>query len=314
VSHRAAVERSIALLERSTGTFFVNGACAACHAQNVTDLATMAARQRGVAINGEAAAQRATGSLARFVALASGLLERLDGPTVDIPLFTLSGLAAGGYPADRATDAMMFNVVAQQRADGNWHRGGVARPPIEDGDFSGTALGVLALKRYGIPGRGAEMNARSERAMKWLRAAKPVSTEDQAFRLLGLAWGGADPASLDRYARELLAIQRADGGWAQRPEMGSDAYGSGVALFALRESRVRAASDAAVKRGMTYLLNSQRPDGSWYVRSRSPKFQPYFDGGFPYEHDQWISAMATGWATAALSAGLDEATSATAQN
>jgi hypothetical protein len=41
------------------------------------------------------------------------------------------------------------------------------------------------------------------------------------------------------------------------------------------------------------------------VRSRSPKFQPYFDGGFPYEHDQWISSMATGWATAAIANSLD---------
>jgi hypothetical protein len=57
---------------------------------------------------------------------------------------------------------------------------------------------------------------------------------------------------------------------------------------------------AVVARAIGYLLSTQRADGSWYVRSRSPKFQPYFDGGFPYEHDQWISAMATGWATAAL--------------
>jgi hypothetical protein len=48
------------------------------------------------------------------------------------------------------------------------------------------------------------------------------------------------------------------------------------------------------------------------VRSRALKFQPYFDGGFPYEHDQWISAMATGWATAALALGLETPVSETA--
>ena len=313
-SHRAAVERSVALLERSTGAFFVNSACAACHAQNVTDLATMTARQRGVAINSEAAAQRANGAVARFASLSSGLLERVDGPTVDILLYTLAGLSAAGYPPDRGTDGMMFNVVAQQQEGGLWHNGGIARPPIEDGDFTRTALGVLALKRYGIPGRGAEMSLRAEKAMKWLRTAKPVSTEDQAFRLIGLAWGGADAKALQRFANELLDLQRADGAWGQRPEMPSDAYATGVALYALRESRARMASDAAVQRGMTYLLNTQRPDGSWYVRSRAPKFQPYFNGGFPYEHDQWISSMATGWATAALATGLDEAKSTTAQH
>jgi hypothetical protein len=31
------------------------------------------------------------------------------------------------------------------------------------------------------------------------------------------------------------------------------------------------------------------------------KLQPYFESGFPYEHDQWISASATAWASMALS-------------
>jgi hypothetical protein len=61
---------------------------------------------------------------------------------------------------------------------------------------------------------------------------------------------------------------------------------------------------AALERGADYLLSTQRADGSWYVRSRAPKFQPYVDGGFPYGHDQWISSMATGWATAALAGTL----------
>jgi hypothetical protein len=31
------------------------------------------------------------------------------------------------------------------------------------------------------------------------------------------------------------------------------------------------------------------------------KIQPYFQSGFPYDHDQWISATATAWASMALS-------------
>jgi hypothetical protein len=49
-----------------------------------------------------------------------------------------------------------------------------------------------------------------------------------------------------------------------------------------------------------FLLSTQRGDGSWYVHSRAVKFQPFFEGGFPYGHDQWISSMATGRATPAL--------------
>jgi hypothetical protein len=53
-----------------------------------------------------------------------------------------------------------------------------------------------------------------------------------------------------------------------------------------------------------YLLQTQWPDGSWYVRSRAPKFQPYFQSGFPFEHDQWISATATSWAVLALAPAI----------
>jgi hypothetical protein len=154
-----------------------------------------------------------------------------------------------------------------------------------------------------LPGRKAEIDERIKRAVAFVRAQKPVSIDDYSFRLLGLTWGGEPVLTVDRAARELLALQRQDGGWAQRPEMDSDAYATGLAIYALVESHEKIA-DAALTRGRDYLLSTQHADGSWYVRSRSPKFQPYFDGGFPYEHDQWISSMATGWATAALAGTL----------
>lgn len=303
---RPAVERSMALLEKATGAFFVNGACGACHAQNVTDFAVMSARKHGIAINDAAAAQRAGGTAAAFGSTASGLLERVDGPAVDIQLYTLGGFAAGAYPADRATDALVVNVSAQQWRDGRWHLGGTPRPPIEDGDFSRTALGVRALKVYGLPGRSAEMADRIGRAVAWLQSNKPLTTEDRSFRLLGLAWGGANADTIRRAATDLAATQRADGGWSQREEMTSDAYATGLAMYALRESGALAAPAAPIQKGAHYLLSTQRSDGSWYVRSRSPKFQPYFEGGFPYAQDQWISSMATGWATAALAATEEE--------
>jgi hypothetical protein len=46
-------------------------------------------------------------------------------------------------------------------------------------------------------------------------------------------------------------------------------------------------------------MATQRPDGSWYVKSRSKPFQPYFESGFPYKNDQFISMAASSWAVAA---------------
>jgi hypothetical protein len=51
---------------------------------------------------------------------------------------------------------------------------------------------------------------------------------------------------------------------------------------------------------VAFLLRTQFADGSWYVRSRAPKFQPYFQSGFPFNHDQWISSIGTSLAVMAL--------------
>jgi hypothetical protein len=78
--------------------------------------------------------------------------------------------------------------------------------------------------------------------------------------------------------------------------MASDAYATGQTLVALHESGALAVIDTAHQCGMRFLLNTQLEDGSWYVKSRSHPFQPYFESGFPHGHDQWISAAATNWA------------------
>jgi hypothetical protein len=43
------------------------------------------------------------------------------------------------------------------------------------------------------------------------------------------------------------------------------------------------------------------------VASRSLAFQTYFESGFPYGKDQFISAAASGWAAAALALALPPA-------
>jgi hypothetical protein len=107
--------------------------------------------------------------------------------------------------------------------------------------------------------------------------------------------GGVKPDEeiIKKGVRELLAEQRSDGGWAQIPSLGSDAYATGQALTALLQSCGLRESDPACKRGIEFLLKTQIEDGSWYVRSRAVPLQPYFQGGFPHGNDQWISAAAT---------------------
>ena len=119
------------------------------------------------------------------------------------------------------------------------------------------------------------------------------------MQLLGLAWAGADAKSLRPFVAAILAQQRPDGGWAQREGLASDAYRAGESLYALSAASY-STKDRADRRGVDFLLRTQRPDGSWFIASRSPRIQAYFEGGFPYEHDQWISNWGTSWAAMAL--------------
>jgi len=56
----------------------------------------------------------------------------------------------------------------------------------------------------------------------------------------------------------------------------------------------------AFRKGIEFLLSTQARDGSWHVKSRALPIQKYFETGFPYGKDQFISYVATCWATLAL--------------
>ena len=92
--------------------------------------------------------------------------------------------------------------------------------------------------------------------------------------------------------------------------MESTAYATGKALVALQTAGLPV-SDPAYQRGVQFLLNTQQENGSWYVKSRAMGFQPYFDNGFPYAYDQWISAAGTSWATLALTLASPASTAGT---
>ncbi len=136
----------------------------------------------------------------------------------------------------------------------------------------------------------------------------PQSNEEAVMQLLGLAWAGDRSGRLEALTRGLLAQQAADGGWSQRQGFPSDAYATGQALYALHQAGRMPTSDAAYQRGVKYLLSSRFPDGSWHVKSRAVKFQPYFESGFPHGHDQWISAAGTAWAASALALAAEPST------
>ena len=197
-----------------------------------------------------------------------------------------------------AVARVVHDIAGMQRVDGSWFSG-AQRPPIEYTPISETAYAIRALRLYASPGRKAEFDRRAARARDWLISAAPQYTEERVMQVLGLHWADAKPPR--EMAEALIQAQRPDGGWAQRADFPSDAYATGEVLYALNQACGIPITHPVFRRGTEYLLGTQYKDGSWYVRSRSVKFQPYFDSGFPFEHDQWISAAGTAWAALALS-------------
>lgn len=301
---RTAVQNTIGLVETSSAEFFKMSGCVSCHAQSMTDLVAGYARAKGFRIDEKAAADRVR--MLQAVYPSEPLLERMDAAgAMEQIAYPLMGLAANNYPAGRLTDVFVANVAAQQRSDGSWHVGAAARPPAEEGDVFRTAVCIRALQAYAPPGRGPEMADRIAKARKWLEAARPATAEDSNMQLMGLYWAGAGPAVLKPLAKAILAHQRPDGGWLQHVGLPEDAYATGESLFALQLTAQIRGSSAACKRGVAYLLETQHADGSWFVQSRSPRIQAYFNGGFPYGHDQWISNWGTSWAALALTFAMD---------
>ena len=299
-SARAAIDRSLPLLQRSDVGFMKKSGCVSCHNNNLTAMTVAAARKQSVVIDdGVARAQRS--AIAAYI---EGNRERyLQGIPIaggsDTAAYILLGLAAENWPPDPATDAMARYLKFRQSANGAWPTFG-GRPPIESSDIQGTATALRAIQVYMPKAQRAEYDKSVQLAAEWLAQAQPKSTEDRAFQLFGLIWAGGNQEIVRKAAGDLLKEQRSDGGWAQTSSLPSDAYATGQALVALKEAGVVTPADATYNRGARFLMNTQGEDGSWYVRSRSIPFQPYFESGFPYGPDQFISAAATNWATMAL--------------
>ena len=154
-----------------------------------------------------------------------------------------------------------------------------------------------------------ERDVALQRARDWLLATPPQSTEDAAFRVMGLVWAHAPAQEAEAAGRDLIARQRPDGGWPQLPRYDADAYSTGEALYALREAGVPV-TDPAWQKGLKFLVSTQARDGIWRVRTRmvSPATvsPPYFSTGFPYGKDEFLSYAGSVWAVIALMSALPE--------
>ncbi len=315
---RAAAQRAITVVEHGASGFYKSQECFSCHDLGLPVMAFQMARRRGLAIDEAVVAQVA----------AKGLLHSPDLSSIDaaVQARTIVDPAASdgwalvaadtlGVRPNTVTGAMAQRIAHWQRPDGHFPTLD-ARPPQSSSLFTATAVASRALRAYMPAALGRETGEHLARAKTWLPfAAQPRSTEDATFRLFGLSWTGATAAECARAARDLLALQRPDGGWSEIPHMASEAYSTGEALVALAQAGAVPPANAAWQKGLRFLLSTQQDDGSWHVRTRmvSPAAvsPPYFESGFAYGHDQFLSTAATAWAAMGLLTALPETGAAT---
>src|SRR5215471_18876260 len=307
-----AVQDSIPLLQRADASFSTKSGCISCHNNSLTAMTIGSARKRGFRIDEQAASAQVRANVQALEKLRDRMHQGFMFPTTDnisegIVNYILVGLGAENYKPDINTDAAAMHILWRQNPDGQWFAPKAdSRPPLCLGYVGVTALSMRALQLY-APKVGRDAYQRSiQLAASWLAQARSFSNDDRGWRITGLAWAGADRAETKKAMQELLAFQRADGGWSDLPSMESSAYATGKALVSLQIGGLRIA-DAAYQRGVQFLLKAQQEDGSWFVKTRALALQPFFDAGFPHGHDQWISAAGTNWATMALALAVPEA-------
>ncbi len=298
---RAAVVKSLTLLEKSAATYTEHRKCFSCHHQALPVLAFTAAKAHGFKVN-DKEIQRQVKWTADFLAKnrENYLMGKGQGGQADTAGYALWTLAAGGYKADDITTAVVEYLLVRDK-DRDYWRPVSQRPPTEASPFTTTFVVLRGLKHYELPAKYKdELQARYEKARRWLEATAPKDTEERVFRLRALQLMESKPGPLQSATEDLLKTQREDGGWSQTEKLPSDSYATGSVLSALHQAGGIATKSDAYQRGVQFLLKTQKDDGSWHVVSRSKPFQTYFETGFPHAKDQFISCAASSWATIAL--------------
>jgi squalene-hopene/tetraprenyl-beta-curcumene cyclase len=207
-----------------------------------------------------------------------------DGGGVD----TMSQLLLAGVGGAEFAASTRAFLLGFQQPDGSWKPNGQLRGMNRS---EGEAVAITTM--WTALALGPSSDA-AQKAVGFVRkAARGKTTEWLVVRALGEAAFGERGAA-EEFLRELRGRQNADGGWSAVPEAASDAFATGLALYALGS-----AEDAAVPRARKFLAESQSPDGSWAVPPA-----PWTTAGSKPERNQRLDPIYRYWGSAWAAIGL----------
>jgi squalene cyclase len=300
---KPAIDKGIKRIEQGAANYPKQRSCFSCHHQAMSIMAMQSAQERGFKVNGDLLKQSVQFSLKTFTKKDQLIKGQGVGGANTTVAYALLTLASVDYPADDTTGNLVQFLLARQRKDGAWPAT-ANRPPSEGSVFTTAALALLALQKYGAD-KSLDDDLRKEvkkamaKSADWLAKNQPKTHEDRVFHLRGLVYAKADAKQIDAARKALIEAQRPDGSWSQLADLTGDSYATGSALIALRSAGMHV-KDAVYEKGTAYLLDTQKEDGSWFVKTRSRPIQTFFDNGDPGDKSQFISFAATNWALLAL--------------
>jgi outer membrane protein OmpA-like peptidoglycan-associated protein len=138
-------------------------------------------------------------------------------------------------------------------------------PPIDQGTLMITANSVGSFLQAFNETKSAHYKQASQRALAWIAAAKPETTQDKAFQIIALSrYGNAQQKqAVLRTATQLKSEQNQDGGWQETAAMkGSNAFATGQVLYAFKQAGVSVESPE-FSNGVRFLLTNQKENGAW---------------------------------------------------
>lgn len=300
---RRTVERSLAFLEQDARTWRKAHGCATCHHGVMTAWALAEAKREGYPVERAVLEEMITWAKDRFVPRPGQSVSPQPGrvPTLAAALLSQATFV---HPAALSPDELAriaAQMVGRQMADGAWSTPPLKNgpPPVFESRETMTLWIAMTLDRSASVAYADASAAREAfaRAVSWLETNEPAdTTQAHALRLLMDVRAGRGANDLRSRVDRLLARQQTDGGWAQAPDLGSDAYATGQALYILRAAGVPA-DRADIRRAVTFLVERQRDDGSWPMTSRAQQGHAGSTNPVP------ITYFGSAWATLGLVRG-----------
>jgi hypothetical protein len=278
------VDRAVKYLQTECAAWLSTRRCAACHHVPMPLWALGEAERQGHAIDKKFVADTIESMLgSRDKLLASKIFPnpadppdpRPQGRGLNMGLPFLA-VAAASLPSltegqKQSLKLITEEIVKKQQPDGSWEFfATLRRPPINESQTTDAAWIILALQGATGPDTPQSQRAALSKAIAWLDTAKPSDLhQDKVLKVLLGARSGKTGKALQTTIDELLALQRADGGWSQTvPEWKSDAFATSQTLYVLSLAGLTP-ERPEIQRGIDFLVATQRPDGNWPMISRS---------------------------------------------